>query len=117
MNEVALAAVLIISNCRAAREGGREGARRDGRQRQWHHGLQAVTAWQGMPSARATADCTPSRVCVDETTDMPPLSSGSATEHCVSMYMCCWLGSQYLHEPKKDQTQLHPQYHHQQDWW
>ena len=62
----------------------------------WQHGSQAVTAWQGMPSARAAAACTPSRVCVEETMDMPPFSSGSATEHCVSMYMCCWLGSWYL---------------------
>ena len=27
---------------------------------------------------------------------MPPPSAGSATAHCVSMYMCCWLGSEYL---------------------
>ena len=27
---------------------------------------------------------------------MPPSSSGSATAHCVSMYMCCWLGREYL---------------------
>ena len=28
---------------------------------------------------------------------MPPPSASSATAHCVSMYMCCWLGSEYLH--------------------
>ena len=35
---------------------------------------------------------------------MQPFSSGSATAHCVSMYMCCWLGREYLsmHIAKSD---------------
>jgi hypothetical protein len=44
----------------------------------------------------ATAICTASRLWLLAWTLMPPPSSGSAMAACVSMNMCCWLGSKYL---------------------